>query len=123
MRWKCTNCRQAAERKYYIEYPDRAISTKDRADDWWRRNPELRKEVKQVWRANSRAQALGLAASLTLEEWQDIKVRHDNHCAWPGCESTDIQLDHIIPLCNGGATVAENIQPLCEPHNQQKGAA
>ena len=35
----------------------------------------------------------------------------------------DIQYDHVIPLVLGGANTAENLQILCAPCNQAKGAA
>jgi len=35
----------------------------------------------------------------------------------------DIQYDHVIPLGLGGANTAENLQVLCAPCNQAKGAA
>lgn len=34
----------------------------------------------------------------------------------------DIQYDHVIPLSLGGASTAENLQILCAPCNQAKGA-
>jgi 5-methylcytosine-specific restriction endonuclease McrA len=36
--------------------------------------------------------------------------------------SFDIQYDHVIPLALGGANTAENLQILCAPCNQAKGA-
>jgi 5-methylcytosine-specific restriction endonuclease McrA len=35
----------------------------------------------------------------------------------------EIQYDHVIPLALGGANTAENLQILCAPCNQAKGAA
>jgi 5-methylcytosine-specific restriction endonuclease McrA len=35
----------------------------------------------------------------------------------------DIQYDHVIPLALGGANTAENLQILCAPCNQAKGAS
>lgn len=43
-------------------------------------------------------------------------------CAVPGCESTDLTWDHIVPLANGGSRKsASNRQVLCVPHNAMKG--
>jgi len=40
------------------------------------------------------------------------------------CGSTfDIQYDHVIPVSRGGANTVANIQILCAPCNQSKGAA
>ncbi len=35
----------------------------------------------------------------------------------------DLQYDHVIPLALGGADTVENLQVLCAPCNQAKGAA
>lgn len=40
------------------------------------------------------------------------------------CGATfDLQYDHVIPLALGGADSVENLQILCAPCNQEKGAA
>ena len=38
------------------------------------------------------------------------------------CDSVeDVQVDHIDPWSNGGATVFDNLQVLCRTHNREKG--
>ena len=47
--------------------------------------------------------------------------RDGGRCAECG-SSFEIQYDHVIPLALGGANTAENLQILCAPCNQSKGA-
>ena len=47
--------------------------------------------------------------------------RDGGRCAECG-SSFDIQYDHVIPLALGGANTVENLQILCAPCNQAKGA-
>jgi len=40
------------------------------------------------------------------------------------CGATfDLQYDHVIPVALGGASTVENLQVLCAPCNQEKGAS
>ena len=43
-------------------------------------------------------------------------------CSVPGCDNTDIEADHIIPLAKGGLDCRDNLQLLCKHHNASKNA-
>ncbi len=45
----------------------------------------------------------------------------DRVCAVPSCEvSTGLEIDHIIPLSEGGPTKLDNLVRLCRYHHAQK---
>jgi 5-methylcytosine-specific restriction endonuclease McrA len=42
-------------------------------------------------------------------------------CAEPGCGEFATDVDHIVPLAQGGLPYArDNVQPLCAPHHGRK---
>jgi 5-methylcytosine-specific restriction endonuclease McrA len=47
--------------------------------------------------------------------------RDGGRCTQCG-ENFDLQYDHVIPVALGGASTVENLQLLCSPCNQEKGA-
>ncbi|MGZ6696092.1 MAG: HNH endonuclease [Solirubrobacteraceae bacterium] len=53
---------------------------------------------------------------------QAVFARDGGRCAECGA-AFDLQYDHVIPLALGGADTVENLQLLCAPCNQAKGAA
>jgi 5-methylcytosine-specific restriction endonuclease McrA len=69
-----------------------------------------------------RARQAGVPSAFTHDEWIALCDRFGNVCV--ACGAADpLTVDHVIPLSKGGANRAENIQPLCFPCNNQKGAA
>jgi 5-methylcytosine-specific restriction endonuclease McrA len=84
---------------------------------WRRANPTRVALIAQNRRAVKKACAV---ISLTYSEWQAIKKSQSGKCAH--ClQKTKLQIDHIIPLNDGGAHAAFNVQGLCALCNQRKG--
>jgi len=47
------------------------------------------------------------------EQWQIILKLHDYRCAYCGCASNRLTMDHVLALSNGGLHDIENIVPAC----------
>jgi 5-methylcytosine-specific restriction endonuclease McrA len=99
----CNACRKPARDKYRQVHP----------------------EFVYVSKHNSRARKEKAAATLTTQEWVDLKAFYGYHCLCCGKQEPEIKLtaDHVIPLSKGGASTIANIQPLCLSCNAKKSAS
>jgi hypothetical protein len=69
----------------------------------------------------TRAQAAGLPATLTWQEWQQTCADFHHHCAYCGHRWAQV-LEHYLPLDQyGGGTCVENCLPACQACNWRKG--
>jgi HNH endonuclease len=79
----------------------------------------LIREYKTVERQISRAMKMGVAATLTLDEWVSILEEHKWTCIY--CRTRPYEaLDHFVPISRGGGTTADNCVPACNKCNQAK---
>lgn len=73
-----------------------------------------------------RAAENGVANDLSSKDWTIIRAKWLNGgivtCAYCGDETPSPERDHIIPLSDGGDTVADNIVPACDRCNRLKGS-
>lgn len=62
---------------------------------------------------------------LTKSERMKILKKTDGHCAYCGCKITynEMQIDHVIPIHNGGEDVESNMLPACRSCNHYKGSS
>jgi 5-methylcytosine-specific restriction endonuclease McrA len=99
----------------------------------WKGAREHQREVARLWQRNHmesvrirnaqrRARQRAAPGTLSLQEWQDIKVRYRFSCLACRRQEPEITLtvDHIVPLIKGGSHYASNIQPLCKRCNSGK---
>lgn len=73
-----------------------------------------------VGKANDRTARKGLGVGLTRSEWRDIVVAMRSKCAYCGQGTPFPILEHVVPVCQGGATDAYNVLPACRSCNAAK---
>jgi len=80
---------------------------------------DLIREGNRVYQQVLRAKAMGLSATLTLEEWVDRIQQFEGLCAY--ClEAPFTSLDHLMPPSTGGNTIVSNCVPVCLLCNSRK---
>jgi len=136
----------AATRLYRQRHPDRVRAAWNRwevlnaektresnrasAERARRKDPEKRNARTRAWFAKNkpyrilkenerRARKLGGGGRVSREEWEAIKDRQQQRCAYCG-EQKVLTQDHVVPLSKGGPHVATNIVAACRPCNSRK---
>lgn len=91
------------------------------ANEWQLRKlaPGYQREHRRVRFHMDRARDKGLPATLTTDQWLGILTHYRNMCAY--CGSAFTELEHILPLAQGGGTVKDNCVPACRFCNSVKG--
>jgi hypothetical protein len=72
---------------------------------------------------NRRTKDLGLDYCLTRTEWANILEEFGNQCAYCGGGVDDLQMDHLLPVCQDGGTEKYNVVPCCAQCNGHKSGA
>ena len=99
-------------RAWKANNPDRVSSYQKQ---YLRDNPEY--FVRAVHKRNALKQQL--PSTLTVEQWDEIKIRFESKCAYCGKEEPLTQ-DHFMPLSKGGEYSHNNIIPACKSCNSSK---
>jgi len=98
---------------------DYKIKNKDKFSEWskkWRKNnPERVKVAKQRRRTREKL----VIATLTPEQWENIKEIFSHRCAYCGKEKPLTQ-EHFIALSKGGEFTHNNVLPVCRSCNSSK---
>ena len=102
--------------KWKTKYRSISSSVVERVKRWYAKHPEKQSAKNR----NRHVATRGGRGKITAAEWQGVLDRYGRKCLYPGCERTDITMDHVIPLALGGAHSVDNVQPLCSSHNSSK---
>lgn len=105
--------RKAAKKRFRENHAEQIKEEKRR---YVAKNPDVR----LAWNRNRRARIKGNGGKITKTEWRTVLDKYGHKCLYPGCERTDVTMDHVVPLSQGGTHSADNVQPLCEYHNKSK---
>lgn len=81
------------------------------------KRPEIGVGISQRRRANLRK----LPATLTTEQWEQIKQKFDYKCCYCG-KKEELTQEHFISVTNGGEYTHNNIIPSCQSCNSSKGS-
>jgi 5-methylcytosine-specific restriction endonuclease McrA len=122
---------RAISRQWHIDNPER---TKANAKSWRAKNEEKHRELNRAWRLNNpertaaiyrrrRSRSKRAQGSHTASDINQIRKAQKDKCAYCGAKLKGRgQVDHIIALAKGGEDWPRNLQLLCAPCNQSKGA-
>lgn len=84
------------------------------------RDPQRRRaylaRLKKYRIARGRAKERG---DFSVEQWEEVKAEFNQCCAYCGC-SAFLQMDHVIPIVQGGKHTRSNIVPACRHCNCTK---
>lgn len=91
---------------------------------WCEANPDKAREHSRMGMCVRRARKRGAGGTHTATDLAAILKVQGNRCAYCRTSLNGIakHVDHIIPLKRGGSNARSNLQYLCRPCNQSKGA-
>lgn len=109
------DARRAADRAYYLA---NAEQIQENARRWKAANADRTRELSRLQARRRRMRRMGLPTFDVIDK--DLRRLLAGPCMVPGCTSTDIQIDHVVPIARGGSHGIGNLQPLCGSHNRAK---
>jgi 5-methylcytosine-specific restriction endonuclease McrA len=114
--WKQNRDRlNEAQREYKQANPDRVREIRR---EWNRKNPE----AVRTHDNKKRAMRLRAPGKFTKDDVKKLLALQKYTCVICRSKLTKYHVDHKIPLARGGSNDPENLQILCPPCNQSKGA-
>ena len=96
-------------------YQDHKATIAEYQKQYAKAHPEQFKQKNQV----RMTQKKNLPATLTVEQWINIKQSFNNNCSYCGC-TEKLEQEHFVPLSKGGEYTHNNIIPVCKSCNCSK---
>lgn len=110
---RCAHCNTSlAGMKRNAVYCGRVCKTRAATGRREVRNPQRKKDRQR------RILAAG-AAVVTLKDWERLKHRFDQRCAYCHRER-ELHMDHVVPIAKGGRHAIGNLLPACQKCNSSK---
>lgn len=104
---------KATDQAYRAANPEKV---KAAGEAWRIANPEKHRRTEQRRRAKKRS----LLSTLTLEQWEKIKIHFGGKCCYCG-QGKPLTQDHFLALSKSGEYSHFNITPACSSCNSSKG--
>lgn len=140
LRPDCKKCRSNSVKNWYKDNKDKKSeyhkrwynqNKRERAKyykNWAKENREISNENKRLWSQKRKAIKKHLPATLTEEQWKQIKQDFDHQCAYCGMSEEEhlkkfnetLHQEHFIPLSESGEYTHNNIIPACKSCNSSK---
>lgn len=102
--------------KYQKEYRDK---NKEKISAHKKEYNKNNTEKGRMYAQQRRARKRNLPNTLTDEQWNKVKLKFDNKCAYCGQELF-LEQEHFIPISKGGDYTINNIIPSCRKCNRSK---
>lgn len=130
LNYKGTKSKREYKHNYYKEKYANNEEYKKHKKQYNEENKERDANFKREWCKNnrekckishqkSRARKMKLPRTLTSQQWESIKVKFKNKCAYCGRE-LKLEQEHFVALSKGGEYTHNNIIPSCKSCNVSK---
>lgn len=125
----CKRCAGEYAKQYYASNKSKILNV---ATQYYKENRKERLQYQRMYmngyvgsgrqsviRQRRKAKNRLLPYTLTFEQWEEIKSKFNNRCAYCGSEKK-LEQDHFVAISRGGGYTPQNIVPACKSCNSRK---